>query len=185
MEKGRSYHREDPWRRNSVSFGLHTEIFSVWLPCREGKSRWQATMTDVQFAPFCSVFSLCWFFLSLLRGRLDFHRSLRWGALAHFPNRGLSSWETGGKLQFHLPRDRNRLSTHPDIFDSQRLWRSVRLLDSFLSTSYLGDRTGPKYWTPGHNHQFVVTPNEIVDLYCRDCQLNDPPPILFLVFPWY
>ena len=36
-----------------------------------------------------------------------------------------TSWETGGKRQSHLPRDRGRLSTHPDIFDLQRLWQSV------------------------------------------------------------
>ena len=27
-------------------------------------------------------------------------------------------------------------------------------------------------------HQFVVTPNEVFGLYCRDNPLNDPPPFL-------
>ena len=59
---------------------------------------------------------------------------------------------------------------------------SLRLLDSFLSTSYLGNKMGPKYCTPRHNHQRVVTPNEIVGLCYRDNQLNDPLPF-FSGFP--
>ena len=36
-----------------------------------------------------------------------------------------------------------------------------------------------------HNNQLVVTPNEVVGLYCRDQPLNDPPLFLSVFFPQY
>ena len=55
LDRGRYRHQESPRRWNNFLLGVHAEI-SVCVGTKSRRnSRWQATITNMQFGPFCSL----------------------------------------------------------------------------------------------------------------------------------
>ena len=115
-------------------------------------------MTNIQFEPFCSL----------------------------YVNNYLSAADSKSlQLQPPLPCDRRRLSAQ--LFDLQRLRHSrncffaryflLYLLGTLLVRNHIA--RGQNH----HNHQLVITPNDIVGLHCRDYPMKwERPAAIFIWF---
>ena len=109
-----------------------------------------------------------------------------WAFCSLYVNNYLSAADSRS-LQLQPPpsRDRRRLSTQ--LFDSQRLRHSrncffarhfvLYLLGTLLVRNHIAQGQNR------HNHQLVVTPNDIVGLHCRDDPMKWERPAA--IFVWF